>query len=50
MAGKAIVHDIIRDRSVTGSTILVDTFTGNSIVKGNSKKPIKFIFDTENTK
>lgn len=50
LAGKAIVHDLAKDRHVKGTTILVDTLTGNSVVKGNSKKPIKFTFDTENAK
>ena len=50
MAGNAIVHDLVKDRHVKGSTILVDTITGNSTVKGNKSKPIKFIFDTEKKK
>ncbi len=50
MAGNAVVHDIAKDRHVKGNTILVNTLTGDSVVKGNGKKPIKFIFDTGSKK
>ena len=50
LAGKAIVNDLVKDRHVRGTTILVNTLTGDSIVRGNSKKPIKFTFDTESAK
>ena len=50
MAGNAIAFDKANNRNIKGSTILVDTLTGNSIVKGNSAKPIKFTFDTKKMK
>jgi len=50
LAGNAIVNDITNDRHVTGSTIVLDPNTGKSTVRGNGKKPIKFIFDTKNKK
>ena len=50
MAGKAVAHDIIKNRDIKGNTILVNTITNEARVKGNSKKPIKFIFDTESKK
>jgi len=46
-AGNAIIHNIDKDRHVKGNIIVVNTITGDADVKGNSKKPIKFIFDTE---
>ena len=50
MAGNAIVNDLLKNRNIKGNTIVVNTLTGYSSVKGNSKKPIKFIFDTEKKK
>jgi len=50
LAGNAVVNDLIKDRQVKGNTIVVNTLSGDSIVKGSSKKPIKFIFDTEKKK
>ena len=50
MAGKAVVHDVAKNRDIKGTTILVNTVTSEANVKGNSKKPIKFIFDTESKK
>lgn len=50
LAGNAVVDDIAKERQVKGDTIVVNTITGESKVRGNSKKPIKFIFDTEKKK
>lgn len=50
LAGNADVNDITKDRHVKGSTIVVNTITGESKVRGSSKKPIKFIFDTGSKK
>jgi len=50
MAGNAVVNDLAKNRHIKGSTILVNSLSGDSTVKGNSKKPIKFIFDTEKKK
>jgi lipopolysaccharide transport protein LptA len=49
LAGNAITNDIIKNRQVKGNTIMVNTLTGDAVVKGNSNKPIKFIFDTGKT-
>ncbi len=46
-AGNAIINDIIKDRHIKGNIIEINTVTGEADVKGDSKKPIKFIFDTE---
>lgn len=50
LAGSAVVDDLVKERQVKGNTIVVDTMSGDSIVKGSGKKPIKFIFDTEKKK
>jgi len=50
LAGNAVVNDLVKDRHVKGNTIMVDSITGNSTVKGNRRKPIKFTFDTEKKK
>ena len=50
LAGNAVVNDIAKDRHVKGNTIVVNTITGESKVRGSIKKPIKFIFDTEKKK
>jgi len=46
-AGAAVIHNIDKDRHVKGNTIVINTVTGDADVKGDSKKPIKFIFNTE---
>jgi len=46
-AGSAVIHNIDKDRHVRGNTIVINTVTGDADVKGDSKKPIKFIFNTE---
>lgn len=46
-AGNAIIDNLTKDRQVKGNTIVINTITGNANVKGDKKKPIKFIFDTE---
>ncbi len=49
-AGDAVINDLTKDRQVKGNTIVIESVTGNAVVKGTSKKPIKFIFDTEKKK
>ena len=49
-AGDAIINDLVKDRQIKGETIVIESVSGNAVVKGNSKKPIKFIFDTEKKK
>lgn len=50
LEGRAVIDDKINKRHVAGDTILFDMITGNAHVKGNSKKPVKFIFDMEEKK
>lgn len=48
LVGKAVIDDIPNKRHLNGDTITLDMVTGNANVKGNKKKPVKFIFDMEN--
>jgi lipopolysaccharide export system protein LptA len=50
LIGKAVIDDLINKRHVNGDEITLDMVTGNANVKGNKKKPVKFIFDMENSK
>ena len=50
LIGKAVIDDLINKRHVNGDEITLDMITGNANVKGNKKKPVKFIFDMENSK
>ena len=50
LTGKAIIDDLINKRHVNGDEIILDMITGNAKVKGNKKKPVKFIFDMETKK
>ncbi|RRS29847.1 MAG: hypothetical protein P794_09935 [Epsilonproteobacteria bacterium (ex Lamellibrachia satsuma)] len=50
LTGKAVVDDIVNKRHVKGELISLDMITGNATVKGDKKKPVKFIFDMENSK
>ena len=50
LVGKAVIDDIINKRHVNGDKIVFDMLTGNAKVKGNRKKPVKFIFDMEEKK
>ncbi len=45
LTGKAVIDDLINKRHVNGDEILLNMLTGNAKVKGNKKKPVKFIFD-----
>jgi len=47
LSGKAVIDDLVNKRHVNGDEITLDMTTGNANVKGNHKKPVKFIFDTE---
>ena len=49
-AGNAVINDLSKDRQVKGNTIVIESVTGNAVVRGTGKKPIKFIFDTEKKK
>jgi lipopolysaccharide export system protein LptA len=48
--GKAKVDDVMNKRQVKGDQITLDMLTGDSQVKGSKKKPVKFIFTTEESK
>ena len=50
LTGKAVIDDLINKRHINGEVITLDTITGNATVKGNKKKPVKFIFDMEKSK
>ncbi len=50
LTGKAKVDDIRNKRQVKGDEITLDMLTGDSQVKGSEKKPVKFIFTTEESK
>ena len=50
LTGKAVIDDLINKRHVNGDEITLDMITGNANVKGNKKKPVKFIFDMEDKK
>jgi len=47
LTGKAVIDDLLNKRHVNGDVITLDMATGNAMVKGSSKKPVKFIFDME---
>jgi len=50
LRGKAVIDDVLNKRHVNGEMITLDMTTGNAIVQGSRKKPVKFIFDMENKK
>jgi lipopolysaccharide export system protein LptA len=50
LIGKAVIDDRINKRKVNGEKIIFNAVTGNAKVKGNKKKPVKFIFDLEKSK
>lgn len=50
LTGKAMLEDHINKRNVKGNEIVLNLVTGNAKVKGNKKKPVKFIFDMEKAK
>jgi len=47
LTGKAVIDDLLNKRHVNGEVITLDMTTGNAVVKGSTKKPVKFIFDME---
>lgn len=46
--GNAVIDDLATKSHVDGDLIFLDMTTGNVNVKGNKKKPVKFIFEMEN--
>ncbi len=47
LTGKAVIDDLVNKRHVNGDEIVLNSVTGDASVKGNKKKPVKFIFDME---
>lgn len=47
LSGKAVIDDLTNKRHVNGDEITLDMTTGNANVKGDKKKPVKFIFNVE---
>ena len=45
LKGNAVIDDLVNKSHVDGDEIMLDMSTGSVDVKGNSKKPVKFIFD-----
>jgi len=45
--GNAVIDDLASKSHVDGDLIFLDMTTGNVNVKGNKKKPVKFIFEME---
>ena len=45
--GNAVIDDLVSKSHVDGDLIFLDMTTGNVNVKGNKKKPVKFIFEME---
>jgi lipopolysaccharide export system protein LptA len=50
LKGKAVIDDLVNKRHLAGEEIILDMVTGNAEIKGNRKKPVKFIFDMEKKK
>jgi lipopolysaccharide export system protein LptA len=50
LEGKSVIDDIANKRHVHGDIIHLNMKTGDVKVKGSQKKPVKFIFDTEDKK
>ena len=50
LTGNAIIDDLINKSHIAGDEITLDMVTGNANVKGNKKKPVKFIFEMEDKK
>lgn len=45
LTGKAMVDDLVKKSHIDGDEIILDMSTGSVDVKGNTKKPAKFIFE-----
>lgn len=50
LQGKAVIDDLVNKRHLAGEEIVLDMRSGNAEIKGNRKKPVKFIFDMEKKK
>lgn len=45
LIGKAVLDDLVKKSHLNGDKIVLDMSTGSVDVKGNRKKPAKFIFE-----
>lgn len=50
LEGGAKIDDLLNKRHVNGEMITLDMVTGNANVRGEKKKPVKFIFEMEEKK
>ncbi len=50
LEGNALIDDVLENRHITADKIVLDTKTGRIKILGNRKKPVKFIFETEQKK
>ncbi len=46
LVGKVVLHDNVKNRDVFGDEVIIDNKKGTSVAKSNTKKPVKFIFNT----
>jgi lipopolysaccharide export system protein LptA len=47
LIGNVVLHDNLNDRDVFGDEVVIDNKKGTSKAKSNTKKPVKFIFETK---
>lgn len=50
LTGNAVIDDLVNKSHIAGDEITLDMLSGNATVKGNKKKPVKFIIEMENKK
>ncbi|UFH58013.1 lipopolysaccharide transport periplasmic protein LptA [Sulfurovum mangrovi] len=50
LKGNAKIDDMVNQRHINGEHIKLDLTSGVANVVGNKKEPVKFIFETEETK
>lgn len=50
LTGHAIIDDLVNKSHIAGDEITLDMLSGNAMVKGNKKKPVKFIIEMEKKK
>ena len=47
LQGNAVIDDLLENRHIVAERITLDVKTGKASVVGKKKRPVKFIFDTE---
>lgn len=50
LIGNAVIDDLVNKSHIDGDEITLDMISGNATVKGNKKKPVKFIIEMEDKK